>query len=689
MSPVEPKKEKFLERLATENGVAIVILDERAEEVATANNNSICRALYTSKEFGLRCAKDCGKAFERTAASNEPIEYVCHAGLTCKAVAVEERGDRFVAIVGRTFTKAENYRKATEKAITGEWRAFRPTEFFENILISGSDAGIEKALERLAKFKPQGREDILELDSPIPVPETVPTQREMPSEKPEVPVGPIYASEAEEPQDIADWRSLFGSIMAMEYRPACDAFLEFLGQRFHFDSLIWFDLEGASFHSVVARGRLDGKLIKLGITATDSRIINAAESGAPFELRERRASANEAGKVLNIFPVLVGSEIRGAIGIEGEIADVQTRHSIGRAALDIAPQLEILRLRDEVSQRDWISRAVRRFNESLQRIDADDFWTHVTQVSAELLEAERASLLVRRDDSDNLQTKAAIGARVNLFSAANIGSRVARMTLDKGSPLIVADIQKTGIGIAPTDWSYRTSSFISYPILIGSRRVAVMNFADKASGDSFGERDLELLQAITPQIAVAIDRTALKLKAGQFEQLSVTDVLTGLLNRRYLQERLVEEINRSKRYRFPMSLLMLDVDKFKSYNDTFGHPAGDDALRIVSGILKENLRGADVAARYGGEEFAVLLPQTSIEEATQIAERIRRQIERTEFKHRSVTVSIGIANCTSEINSPDDLIWAADRALYQAKDRGRNNVRIFDGDGDPIGKNVH
>ncbi|HLA96244.1 MAG TPA: sensor domain-containing diguanylate cyclase, partial [Pyrinomonadaceae bacterium] len=271
----------------------------------------------------------------------------------------------------------------------------------------------------------------------------------------------------------------------------------------------------------------------------------------------------------------------------------------------------------------------------------------------------------------------------------NIGSRIARTTLANGLPLIVTDIRQAGIGVAPTDWSYRTSSFISYPILIGDRRIAVMNFTDKASGESFGERDLELLQAITPQIAVAIDRTTLKRQAGEFEQLSVTDVLTGLLNRRYLQERLSEELNRSKRYRFPMSFLMIDVDKFKSYNDSYGHPAGDEALRIVSNILKENLRGADVAARYGGEEFAVLLPQTSIEEASQIAERIRRQIERTDFPHRSVTVSIGIANSTAEVNSPDDLIWAADRALYQAKDRGRNNVRIFDGDGDPLGNNVH
>ena len=138
-----------------------------------------------------------------------------------------------------------------------------------------------------------------------------------------------------------------------------------------------------------------------------------------------------------------------------------------------------------------------------------------------------------------------------------------------------------------------------------------------------------------------------------------------------------------------MSLLMLDVDKFKSYNDTFGHLAGDAALRIVANILKENLRGDDVAARYGGEEFAILLPQTSSEEASVIAERIRMQIERTPFPHRHITASIGIAKTTADLNSPDDIIGAADRALYEAKDRGRNNVQLYSDFGDSLTEKIH
>jgi diguanylate cyclase (GGDEF)-like protein len=189
---------------------------------------------------------------------------------------------------------------------------------------------------------------------------------------------------------------------------------------------------------------------------------------------------------------------------------------------------------------------------------------------------------------------------------------------------------------------------------------------------------LNLLLAISPQIAIAIDRAMLKEKAGRLEQLSVTDALTGLLNRRYLEARLSEEVKRSNRHGFPMSFMMIDVDHFKSYNDQFGHPAGDAALRLVGSVIRETLRGADVAARYGGEEFSVLLPQTAGEEAAVLAERIRQNIAEANFKHRKVTASIGIASCSAELCAAADVVDAADKALYEAKRRGRDRVINFE-----------
>ena len=206
----------------------------------------------------------------------------------------------------------------------------------------------------------------------------------------------------------------------------------------------------------------------------------------------------------------------------------------------------------------------------------------------------------------------------------------------------------------------------------------MINFTDKATGEPFGREDLDLLHELSPQIAVAIDRAVLKERAGEFEQLSVTDQLTGLLNRRYIEERLMEEVKRSNRHGYPMSFIMLDVDHFKSYNDEFGHPAGDEALRIVAAVVRDTLRGADVAARFGGEEFAVLLPQTPRPEAAMIAERIRANIAAADFPCRRVTVSVGVATCTDELCTTDGIVLAADKALYAAKHAGRNIVQIYD-----------
>jgi diguanylate cyclase (GGDEF)-like protein len=691
----------MLDRIAEENGVAVVVLDENSHEVSVSNNNSICAALTASPEFRPKCAEYCGVAFQNTS-SGDPFEYRCYAGLTCKAVPVTDRGNRFVAIVGRTFKEADQYRQATDRAISGDWAGFPPNEFFENVLISGSGSNIEKAAGDLSRFRPAPAEEVLELANE-PKSEAEKIEVQIPVTPVEQLTEPVETSNAESAietkpvesraknrnAEAAALRSLYGRMAKMQYEEACSSALEFIETSLGLKSLVWLERKDNKFLPVAATGGLREIPIKIGITADNQRLVDASNQERSLELRERMVDGDERpGRMLNLFTSVVGGEIRGAIGVEGEIDESKARE-VALFSRRIGPQLEILRLRREVSNREWLNRAVNRFNESLKRIDAEDFWTHVTQVSAELVQSERASLLLRDEQTEGLTTKAAVGSRINLFADPHIGERVSNLVLEDGHPVVVEDITRIGIKAAPSTWRYKTQSFLSYPILIGERRIGVMNFTDKATGDAFDERDLELLEAIAPQIAVALDRTVLKDKAGEFEQLSVTDPLTGLLNRRYLEKRLIEEIQRSKRHRFPMSLMMLDVDQFKSYNDMFGHPAGDTALKIVASILQDILRGDDVAARYGGEEFAILLPQTTSTEAAAIAERLRQRIEHTEFPKRKVTVSIGIASCSNEIDTPEDLISAADHALYEAKNHGRNNVRIYDGFGKSFSENIH
>jgi diguanylate cyclase (GGDEF)-like protein len=226
---------------------------------------------------------------------------------------------------------------------------------------------------------------------------------------------------------------------------------------------------------------------------------------------------------------------------------------------------------------------------------------------------------------------------------------------------------------------------MSYPITIGARKIGVLNVTDKRSGEPYDESDLELIDLVAPQIALALERAAWQHRANQFQLMSITDPLTGLHNRRYMEARLSEELNRSKRYDFPMSFMMIDIDDFKLYNDRNGHQAGDRALEITAQCLRSTLRKADVASRYGGEEFTILLPQTTLDEAGAIADRLRRRIMQTRFPQgesqplSGVTVSIGLSSLAPALDSVEAIIRAADRALYHAKSHGKNRAYAYQG----------
>jgi diguanylate cyclase (GGDEF)-like protein len=172
--------------------------------------------------------------------------------------------------------------------------------------------------------------------------------------------------------------------------------------------------------------------------------------------------------------------------------------------------------------------------------------------------------------------------------------------------------------------------------------------------------------------------TRLRTGREELERLSITDGLTGLHNRNHLMETCAMEIARADRQEQPLAALMIDLDHFKEYNDTLGHQAGDDVLSQLGVILLDCVREVDYAARYGGEEFLILLPQTDIGGAAEVAERIRERVaeETADRKNKAtpVTLSIGVAEYPKHGHNADALIAAADAALYQAKRRGRNRV---------------
>ncbi|MGH7265012.1 MAG: sensor domain-containing diguanylate cyclase, partial [Candidatus Rokuibacteriota bacterium] len=177
---------------------------------------------------------------------------------------------------------------------------------------------------------------------------------------------------------------------------------------------------------------------------------------------------------------------------------------------------------------------------------------------------------------------------------------------------------------------------------------------------------------------LAASNAALSERNRELRELSVTDGLTGLYNHKHLLETLATEVARCRRLKHPFSILMIDLDHFKEYNDTYGHLAGDAVLSRISALFKASIRNIDYAARYGGEEFCLLLPEVGIDGAMRAAERLRLRVAGEKFgpedQPASVTISIGVAEFPEHGEGPEMLIASADAALYDAKRRGRNRV---------------
>lgn len=199
----------------------------------------------------------------------------------------------------------------------------------------------------------------------------------------------------------------------------------------------------------------------------------------------------------------------------------------------------------------------------------------------------------------------------------------------------------------------------------------------RPAGTAIDEIDERLLNGVSDQLESTLSKL-------EFQYRAVTDAMTGLFNHRYFQQEINRQIDRSLRMGRSFTLVMADLDHFKRINDTYGHQQGDIALRAVAGAIKKSIRGKiDVPCRYGGEEFVIILPETLLEGAKIFAERLRKAVEELDFdfdgKSVKITISIGLATYPESAQDKRTLVESADRALYMAKEAGRNNVKAFKG----------
>ena len=702
--------------IAERAGLAVLLIDGRQPpSLAVANNNSICRVLQSSAQYAELCNEYCGQAFARLLETDAAeYSFKCHAGLSCTATKLADGATRLLAaIVGRAFASVDDYQKLLDRVHDGDLRDFPTAELLGNLLFAATKtepSEIAARLRRLsddeqralnefvARAEPNPfdesaarqspiktwRQLLINADNSAPI-ETITIENAPPTATNEVTVfAENYAaanlSESQETlADFTAWQMFTDVLLDLSFKEACAETLRFLSVRFDLSALAWLELAGKDLKPFIIGDKLRDQAIDVNVSADDARLLEAAAREMSFEL----SNANH-NQTIEIFPLAVGEDVRAALLVGETINSALRRARIAKFCRQIAVPLEVLRLREELARRARVVRAVQIFNEKFRAADGRsstaELFDLLIQTCAEILQAERASLLIFDEDEQRLKVTAAVGHNAEHIKHVSsvVGERIAERVWREAKPVVVENVTMINLPPAPPEREYKSKSFISFPLAVSNRVVGVLNVTDKIGGASYDAGDLELLEAVAPQLAIALDRAKLQQKAGRFEQLSITDSLTGLVNRRYLNERIAEEVKRSLRDDSPMSFMMIDIDNFKLYNDQFGHQAGDEVLRVVSQSLRSVLRGADVAARFGGEEFCLLLPQTTLDEAGQIAERIRQHIEETQFPHRAVTVSIGVADFSPvHNNTAVKIIEAADRALYQAKRAGKNNVQLW------------
>ncbi|HUN90304.1 MAG TPA: diguanylate cyclase [Terriglobales bacterium] len=303
-------------------------------------------------------------------------------------------------------------------------------------------------------------------------------------------------------------------------------------------------------------------------------------------------------------------------------------------------------------------------------LDINDLLSRVCEFLLQAFPIEHVAIMLLEDDK--LIFRAHSGRLTPLLKVGTPvpdGGGVCREALATRQPILANDVSSNPHYI---EGFKETQSELCIPLLSFGQIVGVLCLeSDKLH--AFDSVDIPPLESVADICANAIQN------AHYFERvrhMAYVDGLTGIFNRRYFEIRVLEEIERAKRYSGSMSLVMVDIDHFKRLNDEFGHLMGDDVLRQISNLFTQNLRKVDVGCRYGGEEFAIIVPETTGEDAYYVADKLRKVIETAIFPGvpRPVTISVGVASYPANATNRDELIKAADEALYAAKQSGRNTV---------------
>jgi diguanylate cyclase (GGDEF)-like protein len=405
-----------------------------------------------------------------------------------------------------------------------------------------------------------------------------------------------------------------------------------------------------------------------------SRVMARAELG-DFLVRARVQSEDELGKLSQSFNTML------ARITDMQVNEIESKQSIAQMERELLLQEELKAVNQQLEAHIGEMELLLEVSKAVSgTIDLpEQLETLGKQVCARLAVNDFSVMLVD-DVTHQLVIEAAAGEHASQARGArfHLGEGVAGEAAAQGHTIYVRDVEKDPRYVALPGRKRAPGALLAVPLRSKGRALGVMNLS-RPRTDSFSAQEIRLAEAIGSQAALSIAGARLY---QQTLELSFTDSLTGVPNRRQLFLRLEQEFSRSVRFGDPLTLMMLDLDRFKQINDQHGHTVGDGVLRGVATLLRRNVRKVDVVARYGGEEFCVVLPRVGKQEAMDVADKLRRSVAAGAMpgpeggQPLHVTISVGVAALGVDAEDVTTLVEKADAALYEAKRLGRDRVAM-------------
>jgi diguanylate cyclase (GGDEF)-like protein len=420
------------------------------------------------------------------------------------------------------------------------------------------------------------------------------------------------------------------------------------------------------------------------VTAPLTNLIKAmqrAEDG-DVVVRARAVSHDEIGRLTTAFNSMVSKMT------DLKVTEIETSREMEALQREVNLKAELERQHEVIEETNRaLSRRVRDvtllldIDRSLNStLELKEILGLVTEMVGVTLGVDQFAVMLLDEKTQLLRVAASFGFTGEVEYTIPLGQGASGIAAQTREPIYLTDLKADPRHVKGPQDPEGDGSLLCVPMVCKERLVGVLNFT-RLQKAAFSENDAMLLQLVASKAAMAIVNAQL---FSQAVELTLTDALTGAFNRRHLMARLEMEIARAHRFGTHLSAAMIDIDHFKHLNDACGHPAGDEILRELSALFRKSVRQVDTVARYGGEEFTVLLPSTPRAEALEVAEKLRRAIERTRFTGGErqpggrMTISLGVATYPDDANDLAALIDAADAALYASKRLGRNRVTLYE-----------